>query len=305
MFFLVAGVVLAVVFAVLALPLWRKDPEPIRVGYSADQDQEQIDLGIEREALIRSLKELEVEHGQARLTDADYARLKATDERRLLQVLDRLETLVGSAPIPPTSTEPVAPQGARGWVTAVVSAVLVLVGSSGIYAFIQWQQVQRLATVSAQVGAPGMPDPRQMVARLEARLRANPDDLEGQIMAGRSYMALERYPDATQAWTKVLELQPRNHEAHYSLGVILINTRKFDDPELFKAALDHFDRALVNVPMEPAVNWYRGVALWHLKRFRETEDAWSTAVQNLPPGSDDAEYVKSALVKLRAGQIPF
>jgi cytochrome c-type biogenesis protein CcmH len=141
--------------------------------------------------------------------------------------------------------------------------------------------VQKLASVSAQAG-PGMPDPREMVARLEARLRANPDDLEGQIMAGRSYMALERLADAKQAWVKVLQLDPRNHEAHYNVGVIMINTRQFDDPELFQTALDHFDRALVNVPMEPAVNWYRGVALWHLKRFYDTEEAWSTAVQNLP-----------------------
>lgn len=305
MFFLVVGVLLALVLTALALPFWRRDPEPIHFGYDADQDQEQVDLGIEREALIRSLKELEVEHGQEHLTDTDYSRLKTTDERRLLQILDRLEALAGNTPVPPDITARVARPGARAWVTAVVPAALVLIGASGIYAYIQWQQVQKLAAVSAQAGAPGMPDPRQMVARLEARLRANPDDLEGQIMAGRSYMALERLTDAAQAWTKVLELEPRNHEAHYSLGVILINTRKFDDPELFKTALEHFDRALINVPMEPAVNWYRGIALWYLKRYRETEEAWSTASQNLPPGSDDAEYVKSALVKLRAGQVPF
>jgi cytochrome c-type biogenesis protein CcmH len=305
MFFVVVGVLLVLVFAALALPLWRRDLEPIQVGYDADQDQEHIDLGIERESLIRSLKELEVEHGQGRLTDIDYARLKATDERRLLQVLDRFEALAGNALVPPVITERLARPSPRAWVTAVVPAALVLIASSGIYAFLQWQQVRKLAAVSAQAGASGMPDPRQMVARLEARLRANPDDLEGQIMAGRSYVALERFSDAEQAWTKVLQLDPRNHEAHYNIGVILINTRKFDDPELFAAALGHFDRALVNVPMEPAVNWYRGVALWHLKRYRETEDAWSTAAQNLPPGSDDAEYVKSALVKLRAGQIPF
>jgi cytochrome c-type biogenesis protein CcmH len=305
MFFVVVGVLLALVFIALAPPLWRRDPEPLQVGYDADQDQEQIDLGIEREALIRSLKELEVEHGQGRLTDADYARLRATDERRLLQVLDRLEALAGSTPVSPVIPAQVAPRGGRSWVTAVVPAALVLVGSSAIYAFIQWQQVEKLAAVSAQAGAAGMPDPRQMVARLEARLRTNPDDLDGQIMAGRSYMALERFTDAAQAWAKVLDLAPRNHEAHYNLGVILVNTRKFDDPDLFKTALDHFDRALVNVPMEPAVNWYRGVALWHLQRYRETEEAWSTAAQNLPPGSDDAEYVKSALVKLRAGQVPF
>ncbi len=305
MFFLIAGLLLVLVFAALATPLWRRDPAPMQVGYAADQDQEYIDLGIERESLIRSLKELEVDHGQGRLTDSDYGRLKATDERRLLQVLDRLETLAGSAPRAPVVTAPVVRRGARAWATVGMSAALVLIGSSGIYAYIQWQQVQKLAAVAAQAGAAGMPDPRQMVARLEARLQANPDDLEGQLMAGRSYMALERLAEAKQAWSKVLQLDARNHEAHYNLGVMLINTRQFDDPEVFRTALEHFDRALVNVPMEPAVNWYRGIALWHLKRFYDTEEAWSTAAQNLPPGSEDAEYVKSALIKLRAGQVPF
>jgi cytochrome c-type biogenesis protein CcmH len=306
MFLFAVGLLLAVVLALLSMPWWRRDPDPIPVGYAADQDQEQVDLVIEREALIRSLKELEIEHGQGRLTDADQARLKATDERRLLQVLDRLEALARTAPVEPVVTADAARRPlAWGWVGAIVPAVLVLITASSLYAYLQWRQARAWDAVSAQAGPSGMPDPRQMVARLEERLRANPNDLEGQIMAGRSYMALDRLPDALQAWTKVLELDARNHEAHYSVGVILINTRKFDDPELFQAALEHFDRALINVPLEPAVNWYRGLALWYLKRYRETEDAWSTAVQNLPPGSEDAEFVKSALVKLRAGQVPF
>lgn len=302
----VVGLLLLTVGVALSVPWWRRDPEPIPVGYAADQDQEHIDLVIERESLLRSLKELQVEHGQGRLLDADYARLKTTDERRLLQVLDRIEALARTAPMQPAVGESAALRttGHR-WLAAVVPVVLVLVASSSIYAYLQWRQERVWDAVSAQAGPSGMPDPRQMVARLEERLRANPDDLEGQIMAGRSYMALDRLPDAKHAWTKVVELDPRNHEAHYSLGVILINTRKFDDPELFQTALAHFDRALVNVPMEPAINWYRGLALWYLKRYRETEDAWSTAAQNLPAGSEDAEFVKAALVKMRAGQVPF
>ena len=62
---------------------------------------------------------------------------------------------------------------------------------------------------------------------------------------------------------------------------------------------------LVNVPMDPGVNWYRGLALWYLKQYSETDAAWSTAAENLPPGSEDAEFVKAALMKLRAGQTPF
>jgi cytochrome c-type biogenesis protein CcmH len=309
MFVAAVALLLVCVFAILSVPVWRRNADPIPMGPEADQDQDRVDLTIERETLARSLHELEVEHGQGRLAEVDFARLKATDERRLLQVLDRLEMPGQSA-----SAAPAQPAGRRGepvvatrsWVAAVAPAVVVLIASSSLYAYIQWKQMQAFAATQTRGGGgPGMPDPRQMVERLEARLRANPDDLQGQIMAGRSYTALQRMPEAKQAWTKVLELDPRNNEAHYSLGVLLIEMRKFDDPELFKAALAHFDAALVNVPMEPGVNWYRGLALWYLKHYSETDAAWTIAAQNLPPGSEDAEFVKTALMKLRAGQAPF
>jgi cytochrome c-type biogenesis protein CcmH len=304
MFVVAVALLLVCVVAILSVPVWRRNADPIPMGYEADQDQDRVDLTIERETLARSLHELEVEHGQGRLAEKDFARLKATDERRLLQVLDRLEMPAQSASAQPRGRRGDPVVVTRSWVAAVVPAVVVLVASSSLYAYIQWKQIEVFAAMQTR-GGPGMPDPRQMVERLEARLRDSPNDLEGQIMAGRSYQALERIAEAKQAWEKVLELDPRNNEAHFHVGVILINTRKFDDPELFKTALAHFDAALVNVPMEPAVNWYRGLALWYLKHYTETDAAWSTAAQNLPPGSEDAEFVKTALIKLRAGQMPF
>ena len=273
------------------------------MGEDADQNQEQMDLSIEREVLVHSLSELDVELAQGRLAPADHARLKTTDERRLLQVLDRSEQIEATQPVVRAKSSTARPP-TPWWVGAVAVSATVVLAASGVYAYIQWQSNRALNALQSP-GGPGAPDPRQMVARLEARLRANPNDLEGQIMAGRSYQALERIPEAKQAWEKVLELDPRNDEAHYHVGVILINTRKFDDPELFKTALAHFDAALVNVPMEPAVNWYRGLALWYLKQYTETDAAWTAAFQNLSPGSDDAEFVKTALTKLRAGQAPF
>ena len=124
-------------------------------------------------------------------------------------------------------------------------------------------------------------------------------------MVGRSYMALQRTDDAKKAYEKVLALDARNHESHYNLGVIMINTRKFDNPEIFKKAIAHFDTVLVDLPNQPGVNWYKGLALWYLKRYRETEEFWVTAYKNLKPGSQDAEFVKQALAKLRNGKTPF
>ncbi len=39
----------------------------------------------------------------------------------------------------------------------------------------------------------------QAVAGLEAKLKQNPDNLDGWIMLGRSYMAMSRYPRAADA----------------------------------------------------------------------------------------------------------
>ncbi|RMH09722.1 MAG: tetratricopeptide repeat protein [Nitrospirae bacterium] len=298
---LVTGVIIA-----LSWPFWRKyEPSSLVPQEDAAADQERADLLVERDVLTHSLQELEMELAQGRLDHKDYLRLKATDERRLLAVLQRLDVLAQTETPPKDESAFPRPRGTR-WAISIIMGLAIVVTSGGIYGYIQWRTVERLVAAHAQMSeARGRVNPLEMVARLEARLQENPDDLQGQILAGRSYMALQQYEKAKKAWEKVLELDPRNHEAHFQLGVLLLETRTFDDPHIFQAALAHFDRVLADLPNQPAANWYRGFVLWHLKRYRETEEAWATAFKNLEPGSQDAEFVKTALMKLRAGQSPF
>jgi len=295
-------VVLGIVLFALTLPFWRKDPSPISFGFEDNQAQEYADLQVERGVLNQSLQELEMERAQGRLELADYERLKATDEIRLLHILDRLEMLKDGIEGEDPHTQEEGAQRKK-WVPAIASGLVVLLASISIYGILQIQAAQKLMAVEAQMG--GGPNPMEMVAKLEARLKENPDDLQGQIMAGRSYQALGRTDEAQKAWAKVLELDPKQHEARYNYGVLLIDSRKIDDPKLFQEALKHFDMVLADLPNQPAVNWYRGIALWYLDRKQETDEAWSLAAQNMEPGSQDLAFVKESLTKLRAGQPPF
>ncbi len=59
---------------------------------------------------------------------------------------------------------------------------------------------------------------------------------------------------------------------------------------------------LIDLPNQPGGNWYKRLALWFLKRYWEIEEYWATAHTNLTPGSQDAEFVKQALDKLRKGK---
>lgn len=309
MFAFAIGLMLTIVIVVLSYPFWGKTQTPMPVGHDTSADQERIDLEIEKEVILSSLSELDIDLAQERLTQADYQRLKATDEHRLLQILNKLD-------------RPISPPRAEGrsktrkekpssqlapvmhWTSSAILGLLVIGSASGIYYYLQWKQNEELQEAQRQAGPRGMPNPQEMVSRLEMRLRANPNDLQGQIMAGRSYMALERMDDAKKTWSKVLELDPRNYEAQFNVGVILLQTRKIDDPKIFEEALTHFDTAMIGIPMEPAVLWYRGVALVHLKRYKEAEESWTTAFRNLAPGSEDAKFVKQALENLRAGKPP-
>jgi cytochrome c-type biogenesis protein CcmH len=140
-----------------------------------------------------------------------------------------------------------------------------------------------------------------MVARLEKRLKEDPDNLQTQMMAGRSYMVLERWEDAKRAWEKVLALDERSHTAHYAIGEILIRTAA-GEPSLYEEALTHFDKALINTPQDPVILWARGVALVQLERPAEADEAWTAALQAIPPDVESAEMVRKALQALRAGQ---
>ena len=62
----------------------------------------------------------------------------------------------------------------------------------------------------------GMPDEatiRQRVQVLRDRLMADPNDVEGWRMLGRSHMALGEYREAVEAWSWVRELEPTDPQA--------------------------------------------------------------------------------------------
>ena len=171
-FFFVCLTILIGVIAAISSPFWRKDPTtPELIDREAEDDQERADLSVEREVLHQSLQELDVELAQGRLEQEDYERLKATDEQRLLGVMDRLEALAATRR-PSSSSEQVGPV-ASAWGPAIAVSLVVVILSVGTYGFLQWRTIDRLVGLQTE-RAGQMPDPREMVARLEARLKENP-----------------------------------------------------------------------------------------------------------------------------------
>ncbi len=66
--------------------------------------------------------------------------------------------------------------------------------------------------------ADGTPDVDAMVASLQKKMEANPDNAKGWFMLGRSYMVLKRYPDAVKAYEQVNRLMPNSPNVMLSLA---------------------------------------------------------------------------------------
>src|SRR5271165_2627546 len=88
----------------------------------------------------------------------------------------------------------------------VIAAIMAAIAASAVAFPLLRHRQSRLPGVLA------------MVAQLEARMRAQPNDAEGWLMLGRSYLTLERLDEAIDAYDKVLKLEPNNLEAMLSLG---------------------------------------------------------------------------------------
>lgn len=300
-----AGLILLAVIMILLFPMWQRSKTALIVGDEAVLDEERINLQIEKESLLRSLSDLELDYAQSKVAADDYNRLKLGHEHRLIQVLDRLDALAGVGLVPPKAKKSrPAPSGASPMFIALLGTVIIA-GAVGMHQLVQWK-LERQQLAESGEGAAMMPpiNPAEMVARLEERLKNNPNDLQGQLMAGRSYVALERWDDAEKAWRKALELDPRSHAAHYGLAEVLIRTAEPGNRPVYQEALDHLDKALINVPQDPSVLWARGVVLIHLERYTEADEAWTEAYKYIPPQTESAEFVKKALQDLRSGRAP-
>ncbi len=314
MFPILMGVMLAFILIVLLYPLARFNKRPILMGEEAILDEQQVSLSIEKNALLRTMSELEIDFAQEKLSADDYNRIKTTQEHRLLFLLDQLEAPASSGNtslVGLVEEKTILVPTSRPWGLMLGMGIWIVAGAVGVSTLVHGKiSKNQMASSSgegsgtaASTAASGMPDPVKMVARLEERLKANPNDLDGQMMLGRSYMVLNRWEDAQKTWQKVLEIDARNLTAHASLGEILLRTHALGDKGIAQEALAHFDKAMISAPQDPSINWGRGVALVQLGRLAEADISWTEAFRALPPGSQESEMIKKALEALRSGKI--
>lgn len=134
---------------------------------------------------------------------------------------------------------------------------------------------------ATQAAAARSEDIEQMLHQLEAKLADNPQDTNGWMLLGRSYMALGRYPRAVDAYQHAYDLsQGQNVEAVIGLGEALTLT---DDASLVGRAGQLFEAALAKAPTHPKALWYGSVAALQAGDLRRGRDRLRLLLAQNPP----------------------
>lgn len=269
-FSLAAALLVVVVLAIMLPPLWRK-PKPLNAA-----DRQETNLEIFRD----QLSELERDRSDGSLADADYEQAKSELQRRLLEEVQ---------------PESVVPETSGGRKTALALLIAIPLAALAGYALLGKPQALDALPTHAQARM----NPQQfdeMIGKLVAKLKANPDDSKGWVTLARSYKSLGRFDEAAEAYShagSVVDSDP-SLLADYAETLVQMNGGNFEGkPDQL------ISRALKIDPDAPLALFLAGAAATDRNDFAAVVTHWGRLLPQLEPGTEDALSIGAAVDKAR------
>lgn len=181
-------------------------------------------------------------------------------------------------------------------ITGAILALLVVGAAAGLYPL--WSNWSWHAP--AEPAAAGSPDVAAMVAKLEKHLHDEPADLQGWLMLGRSYLALNRLDDGIVAYDHAHRLDPKSADAVMGLGEAM-SLRA--GGEITPPAAELFEEALVLAPANPKALLYGGFAAAGRGNRTLARSRW-LALKNLHPPERIEQMLDVRIAELGSDAAP-
>ena len=126
------------------------------------------------------------------------------------------------------------------------------------------------------------------VDKLAEKLKANPNDAAGWSMLARSYSSMGRFGEATGAYAKATELNPKDADllAEYAFATAMANGKKMDGK-----VTELVEQALKVDPENAKALQLAGTVAFDAKDYKKAIGYWERVLQRVPPGSEVAEAI--------------
>jgi cytochrome c-type biogenesis protein CcmH len=203
-FWIIAGVLVLVALIALLKPLLWAAPE------NADQGEPVAAV------FRRQLTNIDGEIAQGRLAPDEAAAVHAEITRRMLTAADQEAK---------NSRPAVLGSAAASWRigAAVGIAALLPAAAFVIYSAVGAPSaIERGGSAAAAAGPHDRAELAAAAEQLKARLQQEPGHIEGWVLLARSFVSLERYPEARAAYTQAIALAPNEPRLYAELGELLV-----------------------------------------------------------------------------------
>jgi cytochrome c-type biogenesis protein CcmH len=284
LFWLICAGLVAIALAFVLPTLLQREP------VADDTDKERANVAVYRD----QLSELDADLANGLVSPEQYRQDRDEIERRLLDD-------VGASP-DPSDRKPKPAGAGRGAVYAVsfgipvvAVALYLIVGTSAALTGVPPQASSASASrTDGQMSQQGI---EANVAALAKRLEQNPGDADGWAMLGRSYVSLERYGEASNAYEKAAELKADDADilTEYAFALAMTNGRKLQGrpTELIK-------QALRIAPENPKVLQLAGTAEFEAKNYKQAIVYWQKLLEMTSGNPELAQSISKRIDQAKA-----
>jgi cytochrome c-type biogenesis protein CcmH len=275
-FAIFATLLIVVVAAFILPPLWLglRAPTP-------QTDRKEANLAIFRD----QLNELADEKAEGSLADADFEQARGELQRRLLEEVGGSEATAASSHGPSRKT---------------AIAILLLLPILALLSYGMLGNPKALDPAQT-VAPPPMTAEKvnEMVAKLAEKMKANPDDMQGWLMLGRSYKSLGRFDEAVAAYAKAEKVINDDPDllASYAEAIAMANGKG-----LKGRPAELVERALKIDPKHGHSLFLAGAAAMEAGDAKKGIAYWEALLPQVEPGSEIDQMLRQGIEKMKAGK---
>jgi cytochrome c-type biogenesis protein CcmH len=284
-------VFVAIAAAMVAIALAWLLPPLLRQRAGADVDRTSANLGI----LKDQLAELEREHAAGNIGAEQYAETKSDLERRVLEEVKADEAGAAAAAVR---------RGPRLVPWLVVWSVPIVAGLL-YFRFGDPQAFNPLIVAQSAESAHALQPEQidQLIEGLEARLKREPDNVNGWSTLARTYYSQKRFPEAARAFARLNELAPDEPSllADYADALAMAQGRSLEGKPT-----ELIEQALRLDPTQWKALAMAGTAAFNRKDYKGAVEYWERLQSSLPPDAPIAEQIAGSIDEARqlAGMPP-
>jgi len=204
----------------------------------------------------------------------------------------------GPPPLPPA--DPVhadSAASARYGKFALIAAGVLALGAVGVSAYRNHAAGGDTPLPEPSGAVQGQPSVDQVIAGLEAKLKADPENADSWRMLGWSYFQTQRYAEAATALKRATALDPKNADNFSFLGEALVMASD-GDGKMPRDARVAFEKALALDPQDARARYFRAVAMDLDGRHKAAIDAWFALMADTPADAPYAEDIRAVITEV-------